>query len=108
MYKSVLNADKGEGAKKSENFADVIDGSSLKALPRPKSMGCARLRGGGGRRIITRMTVLVSVRSAGSVTTPPRLPIVCGRVSVGGWHNVHPTARAYFRFGDIGNYVGVS
>ena len=28
-HKSDLNADKGEGVKKSENFADIISGSSL-------------------------------------------------------------------------------
>ena len=29
MYKSVPNADKGDGVKKSESFADIISGSSL-------------------------------------------------------------------------------
>ena len=30
-YKTVLKADKGEGVKKSENFADVINGCPLAA-----------------------------------------------------------------------------
>ena len=29
VYKSGPNTDKGEGAKKSENYADIISGSSL-------------------------------------------------------------------------------
>ena len=32
MYKTDPNADKGEGVKKSENFADIISGSSLMAV----------------------------------------------------------------------------
>ena len=39
-YKSVPNADKGgEGVKKSENFADVINGCSLMRYPDLRQLG---------------------------------------------------------------------